>query len=69
LPSFNELKELFNARYNVPGLRLQGGGNNSVYWSSTQKSSDQAWVKVLADGAEGGNFKDFGNPIHAIRSF
>jgi uncharacterized protein (TIGR02145 family) len=69
LPSKNELIELYKARYSVPGLRLAGGGNNSVYWSSTGLSADQAFVKVLADGVEGGNYKDFGNPIHAVRSF
>jgi hypothetical protein len=69
LPSKDELNELYNARYSVPGLRLTGGGSNSVYWSSTQRSTDQAWVKVLADSVSGGNFKNFGNPIHAIRSF
>jgi hypothetical protein len=63
------LKELYNARSYVPGLRLAGGGNNSVYWSSTGISNEQAFVKVFADGVEGGNFKDFGNPIHAVRAF
>jgi hypothetical protein len=69
LPSINELKELYNARSNVPGLRLTGGGGATVYWSSTNQNNDIAYVKVFANGVEGGNFKDFGNPIHAVRSF
>jgi hypothetical protein len=69
LPSMNELKELYNARYSVPGLRLTGGGGATVYWSSTNQNSDIAYVKVFANGVEGGNYKDFGNPIHAVRSF
>ncbi|HNW69251.1 MAG TPA: DUF1566 domain-containing protein [Bacteroidales bacterium] len=63
LPSLNELGKLYQNRTAIGGFAV------AFYWSSTEGSSDQAWVTSFADGGQSKLDKSYSGSVRAIRSF
>jgi hypothetical protein len=65
LPSIGELALLYT---NLKAKGLGGFGDN-WYWSSTESSSDRAWVQRFSDGILYGDGKTDSNCVRAVRAF
>ena len=63
LPSKDELNLLFQQRAVV------GGFSDIGYWSSTEYSSNDAWIQTFFHGRQGGNYKNYILPVRAVRVF
>jgi uncharacterized protein DUF1566 len=64
LPSLNELNELYISRITIGGFNA-----SASYWSSSEFSSNLAWVENFGTGAQGKFTKNFGSNVRAVRSF
>ena len=73
LPSIQELNMLWNNYYTVTRALSQISGatqlSNSVYWSSSEGSSNYAWHVAFNGGSTNGNVKSSTNYVRAVRAF
>ena len=73
LPSIQELNMLWNNYYTVTRALSQISGatqlSNSVYWSSSESSSNTAWNVSFYYGNTYANNKDATNCVRAVRAF
>lgn len=63
LPTKNELTLIYAMRNEL------GTFNNDIYWSSTEKSSSNAWVQNIKTGAKTNISKNKTAGVRAVRSF
>jgi hypothetical protein len=63
LPSKDELNKLYLSK------NLIGGFASAYYWSSTEYSSDIAWLQYFGDGYQDGSFKGSNSRVRAVRAF
>ncbi len=63
LPSKDELNELYKQRTTV------GGFASDRYWSSSEYSSDYAWVQRFGNGFQYDYYKYADEPVRAVRAF
>jgi hypothetical protein len=72
LPSIFELKLMSLNLPLINSTAIANGGENFInnfYWSSTEESSDKAWIVNLNNAQESVVLKSSQNPVRAIRSF
>ncbi|MEO8691328.1 MAG: DUF1566 domain-containing protein [Candidatus Saccharimonas sp.] len=63
LPSIDELAELYEHKASVGGLGA------SIYWSSSEYSTDNAWYYNFSNGSKNGYGKDLTASVRPVRSF
>ncbi|MEP6512708.1 MAG: hypothetical protein ABJA79_02480 [Parafilimonas sp.] len=63
MPSISELKKLYKQKSVV------GGGFDEGYWSSTEKSTNEAWVQNFDTGESITTGKDVQLYVPAIKAF
>jgi len=71
LPSKYELIEIYNNRIAINTTAANNGGTNftSIYWSSTEGSSNSAWNYNFNNGYSDSNYKFYTYRVLAIRAF
>jgi hypothetical protein len=65
LPSRDELDKLYLNRAEIGGF----DGSDVYYWSSSEYSSNDAWVRRFMDGDAGGDAKNASDRVRAVRTF
>jgi len=63
LPSINELNKIYLSK------NIIGGFANDSYWSSSESSSDYAWLQYFLDGYQGEFHKNWNFRIRPVRAF
>lgn len=72
LPSIDALTEIYNNRVAINTTdRLNGGAqfSDGDYWSSTESSSNYAWLSSFCFGYSAYNDKDVACRVRAVRAF
>ena len=63
LPSKDELNQMYIQRSVI------GGFSSNDYWSSSQFSSNNAWLQYFGNGLQYGYIKDYSGQVRCSRSF